>query len=117
VHENCVNTHAYMSFICFWAVKNLAELAYGPAMSVRWHCQDICFVLSAARQSPPLAFGFPPETSAAEDWQMSCLVRTRGSLRNMRVENKEVLHVFMKVCGVLYCFEFVFVVHIGITVF
>jgi len=56
-----------MSFICFWPVKNLAELVYGPAMSVKWHCQDICFVLSAARLSLSLAFGFPPETSAAKN--------------------------------------------------
>jgi len=29
VHEKCVNTHAYVSVICLWPMKNLAELAYG----------------------------------------------------------------------------------------
>ena len=116
VHENCVNTYTNMSYICCWPVKNLAELAYGPAVSVRWHCQSICFVLSAARLSPSPAFGFPPETSAAKNQQMSCLVRNRGSLRNTCVENTEVLHAFMKVCEYYIVLRFFFV-HISFTVF
>jgi hypothetical protein len=91
-------------------VKNLAELADGPALYVTWQGQDICFVACATPLSSSLAFSFQLEISAAKNWQVTYLILTRHRLRNMSVANTEVFRVFVKgkYASVIPVFKFVF---------
>jgi hypothetical protein len=91
-----------------------------PSRAGGWACcvREMALPGHLFRLSPSLAFGFQLETSAAETWNVSCLVCTRGSLRIMCVENTEIFNAFFKVCVCeRYCIVLSFFVCFGITVF